>query len=124
MDVVHIGEATYGKYTGMYVMADDNEAWCMLPVVMKYANADGYTDFVDGLTPDYEVEDDLLNAVPFGDTTDPMLAQAVSLITTGEPVATASVKSAKMNLISRELKPKKLELKRNLFVPAGKNVVE
>ena len=25
MDVVQIGEATYGKYTGMYVFPDDNE---------------------------------------------------------------------------------------------------
>lgn len=124
MNVVQIGEATYGKYTGMYVLPDDNDEWCMLPVVMKYANADGYTDFKDGLTPDYAIDDDLLDAVPFGDTTDPMLAEAVSLITTGSPVATASVKSAKVSLISRELKPGKLELKRNLFVPAGEKILE
>jgi len=121
MDVVQIGEATYGKYTGMYVFPDDNEEWCMLPVVMKYANASGYTDFTDGLTPDYEIDDDLLDAVPLGDTTDPMLAQAISLITTGASATTASTKSAKVNLISRELKPQKLELKQNLFVPAPKN---
>lgn len=119
MDVIQIGEATYGKYTGMYVMPDDNEEWCMLPVVMKYANASGYTDFKDGLIPDYEMEDDLLGAVPLGDPTDPMLAQAVSLITTGAPVAVASTRSAKMQLISSELNPKAMELKQNLFVPHG-----
>ncbi|PTN10302.1 C-terminal processing protease CtpA/Prc [Mangrovibacterium marinum] len=124
MNVVQIGEATYGKYTGMYVLPDDNEEWCMLPVVMKYANANGYTDFSDGLQPDYEILDDLLETVPFGDPADPMLAQALSLITTGAPVATASVKSAKMKLISRELNPAKMELKRNLFVPHGKVISE
>lgn len=122
MNVVQIGEATYGKYTGMYVLPDDNEEWCMLPVVMKYANANGYTDFNDGLQPDYEIYDDLLEAVPLGDPTDPMLAQALSLITTGAPLATASVKSAKMKLISRELNPQKLELKRNLYVPLNKSL--
>ncbi len=123
MDVVQIGEYTYGKYTGMYVIPDDNEEWCMVPVVMKYSNVNGYTDFTDGLTPDYEIEDDILDALPFGDPADPMLAQAISLIT-GSTMTTASTKSAKLNLISRELNPQKRELKRNLFIPSARSFSE
>ena len=54
------------------MLPDDNEAWAMVPIVLKYANIDGYTNFVNGLTPDYVIEDDALAEIPFGDTTDPM----------------------------------------------------
>ena len=64
MQVVQIGEPTYGKYVGSWVMADDNEEWAMMPIVMKYSNISGYTDFINGVPPDYEVEDDLVDAVP------------------------------------------------------------
>jgi len=79
MDVVKIGEATYGKYTGAWVIPDDNEKWAMMPIVSKYANADGYTDFVNGLTPDHKLAATLF--VAFGDTSDPMLAKAIELAT-------------------------------------------
>lgn len=81
MDVVQIGDSTYGKYAGAWVMPDDDKQWAIIPVVMKYANADGYTDFADGLIPDYEMDDDLVGAVPFGDLSDPMLAKAIELAT-------------------------------------------
>lgn len=86
MNVTLIGENTYGKCTGMFVFDKREQGcsglnnWAIAPITMKYANADGYTDFVDGLTPDYKVKDDLLSAYQFGDLNDPMLATAVSLI--------------------------------------------
>ena len=81
MDVIKIGEPTYGKYAGAWVMPDDNEKWAMIPIVSKFSNASGYTDFADGLPPDYEIDDNLIGAVPFGDTRDPMLAKAIELAT-------------------------------------------
>ncbi|MFA6400068.1 MAG: S41 family peptidase [Salinivirgaceae bacterium] len=85
MNVVQVGENTYGKYTGMWAIPDTEDVprhnWGMLPIVMKYANANGKTDFKDGLMPDYYVEDDLMHAVPFGDKTDPQLGKAIELIT-------------------------------------------
>ncbi len=119
MDVVHIGEATYGKYTGAWVMPDDDEKWAMVPIVMKYANIDGYTDFKNGLTPDYVMEYNPLVAVPFGDTSDPMLAQAINLIT-GGTTAIAATKSARVKLYGERIVPKKMILKKNLFVPGVK----
>lgn len=76
MDVKIVGEYTYGKYTGMYVFADEKEEWGMLPVCMKYANSQGYTDFAEGLKPDIEVQDDWTNFYELGDVDDPMI-QAV-----------------------------------------------
>lgn len=116
MDVIQIGEPTYGKYTGMYVMPDDNKQWCMLPVVMKYSNIDGYTDFVDGLEPDYALTDYPQLGYQFGDTEDPFLAKAISLIT-GSVTATASAKSTRLSSFQRASLAKPADLKRNLFVP-------
>jgi len=120
MEVVQIGEPTYGKYLGAWIIPDDNEEWAIVPIVMKYANADGLTDFADGLPPDYEMYDDLLTAVPFGDTSDPMVAKAIELAT-GESTAavSASVRSAAFSRFKR-LTPvaKEMKQKRNLYVPA------
>ncbi|MGD9930983.1 MAG: S41 family peptidase [Mangrovibacterium sp.] len=116
MDVVHIGEPTYGKYTGAWVIPDDQEEWAMVPIVLKYANTFGYTDFKDGLTPDYVVEDDVLAGIPFGDTSDPMVAKAIELIT-GQTTTVAVAKSSRIKVLGKQLFPKALELKKNLFVP-------
>lgn len=84
MNVITIGEPTYGKYTGSWVITDSNNPpkhkWAMLPIVMKYANKDGFTDFKNGLTPDYPVEDLILDLKPFGDPADPSLMKAKELI--------------------------------------------
>lgn len=117
MDVVQIGERTYGKYTGAWVMPDDNDEWAMVPIVLKYANVNGYTEFKDGLEPDYEIEDDLLSAVPFGDTSDPMVAQAIELATGSVVATTLKTKSAYLPTFKKLKIPAKKELKRNLIVP-------
>ncbi len=121
MDVTIVGEPTYGKYTGMWVIYDtDHEPrehdWCLLPVVMKYANSEGYTDFDDGLTPDYEVTDYMLYAVPFGDIEDDLLATAI------EQISGASIRSAKIDkrdysIQLDQILNKKEDFRRNLYVP-------
>ncbi|MBR9999319.1 MAG: PDZ domain-containing protein [Cyclobacteriaceae bacterium] len=89
MQVVSIGEPTFGKFYGSFVLFDENDPprhnWAIVPVVLKYANANGFSDFVNGVDPDYYVPDNLLEAKPFGDLTDPMMARAVSQIT-GNPL--------------------------------------
>lgn len=119
MNVTLIGEPTFGKYTGMWVMPDDNEEWCMVPIVMKYSNANGYTDFGDGLTPDYELDDYPYLGYQFGDTSEPFLAKAISLIT---GTATASTKSARIPLLERADLSRPGELKNNLFIPVIKGL--
>lgn len=87
MNVTLVGEYTYGKYTGMIVFDSEDkeyadlENWAIAPIVMKYANAVGYTDFVDGLVPDIYVEDDgLYMGYPLGCPDDPMIAAALDRI--------------------------------------------
>jgi C-terminal processing protease CtpA/Prc len=116
MDVIQIGEPTYGKYTGALVIPDDNKKWAMMPIVLKYYNADGYSDFVDGLSPDYSLDDELIGAVPYGDLSDPMVAKAISLAT-GISVKSSRVKS---QLYLKKLIPQKMAMKKNLFFPFNK----
>jgi C-terminal processing protease CtpA/Prc len=115
MNVTQIGEATYGKYVGSWVLPDDYEKWAMMPIVTRFSNADGYTNFKDGLTPDYLVKDDLFPAAPFGDPSDPMIAKAIEL-STGKSMPAA--KGATLSLPGmKELVPREALLKRNLVLP-------
>ncbi len=83
MNVVSIGENTFGKYTGSWVIPDmetpPRHNWAMMPIVLKYSNANGYTEFKDGLSPNYFIKDEMMNALPFGNLNDPILAQAIQL---------------------------------------------
>ena len=114
MNVIQIGTATYGKYMGAAVIPDNNKQWAISPIILKYANIDGLTEFVDGLTPDYYLEEKLTTKLhPFGSDSDPFLAKALSLID-----GTKAVDAPIMQ--QTEDFPKALELpddvKRNLFV--------
>jgi C-terminal processing protease CtpA/Prc len=118
MDVVLVGENTYGKYTGAWIIPDLAEPrkhnWALVPIVMKYANADGVTDFDTGLPVDIEIEDDLINAVPFGDLNDPVLYKAIeSIVGSGQmPGKKASVSPVSFAELENPFK----EQKRNLFI--------
>ncbi len=95
MDVVQIGTTTYGKPYGSATIDDWEEPkrhnWAMQPIIFKYSNAEGFTDFVNGIAPDYVVEDNLLYALPFGSLEDPLLAKALEEITGVSPLAKKSI---------------------------------
>lgn len=105
MDVVIIGDSTSGKYTAsstfqpiVYNKYSGKEEldrkisnWAMQPIIYKWANVDGLTDFKNGLAPDYLVDDQLLPAYPLGDLSEPLLRKAIDLI--GDPGVVA-LKSA------------------------------
>lgn len=121
MDVVQVGDTTNGKYTGMWVIPDDNEEWAMAPITMKYANINGFTDFKDGLIPDHLVADDPLMSYSFGDMADPMVAKAIDVAT---GTTTIALKRAKRIPSFTQLVPEKLEQRRNLYVPMLKRKIK
>ncbi|MEL6812982.1 MAG: S41 family peptidase, partial [Bacteroidota bacterium] len=66
INVQQIGVNTTGKYQASFLLYDSpnfqktvelnpNHTYAMLPLVFQTANADGFTDFVDGLIPDIEL---------------------------------------------------------------------
>jgi len=97
LNVVQIGTTTYGKCYGSVTVDDWEEPkrhnWAMQPIVIKYSNAEGFTDFVGGIAPDFEIEDNLLYAKPFGNPEDPLLAKALEEITGVSPLVKKSVGS-------------------------------
>ena len=94
MDVVQIGETSYGKCYASITVEDwekpKRHNWAMQPLVIKYSNAEGFTDFVNGIVPDHQVNDNLLYAKPFGSLEDPLLAKALEGITGVSPLVKKS----------------------------------
>ena len=85
MEVTLIGETTYGKNVGSISLYEENDPknkWGMQPIVVKYFNSLGQSDFTAGFTPNYEVDEFAdLYLYDFGDTKDPLFGKAISLIT-------------------------------------------
>lgn len=123
MEVIKIGESTHGKYTGAWVIPDDNDEWAMIPIVMKYSNINGYTDFVNGLSPNYSIEDVVIDAPAFGDFSDPMLAKAIDLIA-GTNYSTTSIKVKSSQQSFGKIEPREIEKRQNLFVPIKQRPVK
>ncbi len=92
MSVEMVGDTTYGKYTASITIKPEDyyetastyadfKNWGLQPIVLRYANANGVTDFKDGFAPTYYVDDQLLPAQPLGDLSEPLLKKAVENIT-------------------------------------------
>jgi carboxyl-terminal processing protease len=94
MKTIQIGENTKGKFYGSFTVPDLEEpprhSWALQPLVFKFANSIGYTDFNDGLLPDIYIDDNVLDMKPFGDITDPILARALEEITGTSPAVKKS----------------------------------
>ena len=127
MDVILVGDSTYGKYTASITIRPENwytqeseyadfKNWGLQPVVIRFANSLGLTNFKDGFVPDFLVSDALLPAYPLGELTEPLLKKAVENIT-GETITEA--KKAKppleFDVIDRRFSKFDLQ-KRNLII--------
>ncbi len=93
IDVVQIGDKTTGKFQASVTLYDspdfnkDNpdlntdHTYALQPLVFKSLNADGRTDYSDGLTPAISYIEDLGNMGTLGETSEPLLQIAISEIT-------------------------------------------
>lgn len=106
MEVTTVGDTTFGKYTASITVTPDfyyeNEShysdfdnWGIQPIVIRYANSEGVTDFKDGFAPDLLVDDDLFGGIPLGDINDPLFSTAIENIT-GTPVL--AMKKARLDI--------------------------
>lgn len=92
IDVVHIGDVTTGKFQASVALYDSPDFskesnnlntghfYAMQPLVLKSANKNNVSDFVNGLNPDYELLEDVTNLGVLGDPTEPLLALALDII--------------------------------------------
>jgi len=82
MDVILIGDTTYGKNVASSTFYDkdhtDKNKWGMQPIIAKYFNSLGKSDFTAGFAPDFVVRDGGLNMKEFGDRNEPLLNKALN----------------------------------------------
>ena len=116
MNVVVIGANTNGKYTGSMTVKDwdvngvvnPRHTWTMQPIVVKYANSLGVSDFVNGLTPNITASEDIANLLPFGNPNETLLKVVLDDIK-GAPITSMVLKSAQIGIVkvaeSQDFKP-------------------
>lgn len=101
MEVVLIGETTYGKNVGsisIYEKNDPRNKWGMQPIIVRFANSKGESEYTAGFSPNYKIDEfEDLFLYDWGDTNDPLLGKALSLIT---GVPTTSTTRSAMNFYS------------------------
>lgn len=128
MNVVTIGDATSGKYTASATfqptindkgdLDPDIKNWAIQPIIFKYANSAGLTDFKNGLTPTYKVEEVLIgvNVPQLGDDNEPLLAKALELITGNSLKSVSAVEKLDWKRVER-IKSKFDKHKQTLLIP-------
>ncbi len=100
IDVIQIGTQTRGKFQASVTVLDSENRngrsnfddfngngvtsshdYAMQPLVLIEVNADGVSEFAQGLSPDLELREDFTNFGTLGDPTEPLLARAIQEIT-------------------------------------------
>lgn len=81
MDVIIIGEQTYGKGVGSWTIRDNRYRYQLQPITMRYHNALMETTPNEGIAADYIVPDGYsISKKELGDKSEPLLAKALDLI--------------------------------------------
>jgi len=98
LDLIQIGGTTRGKNEFSVTLVDDRanryiytaerknqikngNSWAIQPLIGRNENADGFFDYTSGLVPNIEIAEDLMNMGVLGDLNEPLLAQAIAIIT-------------------------------------------
>ena len=90
IDVVQIGETTTGKFQASVTLYDSpdfgrlnanlNHTYAIQPLVLKSTNSAGVSDYIDGLTPDFQISEDFENLGMLGEPNEPFLKVAIDVI--------------------------------------------
>jgi C-terminal processing protease CtpA/Prc len=87
MEVVIVGQNTYGKNVGSITLKDETSparwAWGMQPIVLRTVNSKGESAYgtKSGFSPDYLVSDNVYPFKPWGDESETLLKKALEVIT-------------------------------------------
>ena len=90
INVVQVGDFTTGKYQASTTLydapdfsrenANATHLYALQPLIFKTLNAEGFTDYDNGLEPDFELLEDFGNVGILGDENEPLLAAALDII--------------------------------------------
>jgi carboxyl-terminal processing protease len=101
MQVIQIGDTTRGKNEFSITVVDDPQSpdfpylyraervsqinpensWALQPLVGRYENSVGFSEYTTGLVPDISQSESVLNMGTLGSLTEPLLAKAIEQIT-------------------------------------------
>lgn len=91
INVIQIGDSTTGKNVGSITLYDSpnftkknvnpSHRYAMQPLVLKIVNKVGFGDYINGLTPDFKVEESIGNYGILGDSNEALLNTAINKIT-------------------------------------------
>lgn len=122
MNVVKIGEHTAGKNLFGSLISDDQERWKWGAYVMlgQTANANGESDYgtVNGIAPDYAVEDASVPYLPFGDENETLLRKALDVMGIPAPQS-QRVAAVKQVETFRKMLRDDLKTRENLMIRRG-----
>lgn len=93
MDVIIVGDTTYGKNVGSFSLFDDEDPknpYGMQPIVVKIFNSLDQSDYSTGFVPNIIHKDNRLFMYPLGDRREALLAQAIAHITGNSAIARAA----------------------------------
>lgn len=102
MDVILIGDNTYGKNVGSITIDDDQDPqrwkWGMQPIVLKTVNSKGESDYgtKEGFVPNFKVNDNALPFRAFGDPEETLFKVALEQIV-GESVLAQARKGVRIS---------------------------
>lgn len=109
IEVIQIGDKTTGKNVGSITIYDyidndgnknPNHKYAMQPIVLAIANSDGFSDYTDGLKPNYEIKESVSQMGILGNTQESLLSKAIQVIN-GVDLSRSSIRQD--NLIENRL---------------------
>lgn len=119
IEVIHIGERTVGKNVasitlydyvntfdadiGVQQIKNPDHKYALQPIVFKIANKDGFSDYSDGLEPNYNLKESILDFGILGDIEEPLLSFAISIITGNEAKFTLKNSSTQLEKVQDPL---------------------
>lgn len=119
IEVIHIGERTVGKNlasitlydyvkkfivdVGVEEIKNPDHTYALQPIVLKIANKDGFSDYSEGLEPDYNIKESILDFGVLGDIEEPLLSFAISLINGKETKFTLKNSTITLNKVKDPL---------------------
>jgi hypothetical protein len=100
MEVILVGEHTYGKNVGSFTITDDKKRWSygLQPITFKTVNSLGQSDYgtVNGFLPNYQVVDNVLPYRSLGDPYETFFNNALNIIGPVAYQANSTIQSQKI----------------------------
>ena len=100
MEVILVGEHTYGKNVGSFTITDEKKRWNygLQPITFKITNSVDQSDYgtVNGFIPNYQVIDNVLPYRLLGDPSETLLNAALNVIGAVAYKSNSTLQSSKM----------------------------